>query len=182
MVLWTATVQHQNPNKTETPNSIRALKLVLSFQSNPNLRRRYSQVQKQIDEQTPPPMDGEDAFMKGNSSETSDLPEPTSAHASPCPSGELRCVDGRCITLAQLCDGNVDCSDHADEDNCFTWWKRFGSEMYKCVNVVANKIRLSLEILDRARASVDCHMNDVLSMFLISIPKKKRYTFFLSRL
>lgn len=43
-----------------------------------------------------------------------------SAHISPCPSGELRCVDGRCITLAQLCDGIIDCSDHADEDNCYT--------------------------------------------------------------
>nr|XP_026497823.1 uncharacterized protein LOC113401956 isoform X2 [Vanessa tameamea] len=43
-----------------------------------------------------------------------------SAHASPCPSGELRCVDGRCITFAQLCDGTIDCSDHADEDNCYT--------------------------------------------------------------
>ncbi|KAJ0182383.1 hypothetical protein K1T71_001752 [Dendrolimus kikuchii] len=43
-----------------------------------------------------------------------------SAHVSPCPSGELRCVDGRCITLAQLCDGTIDCSDHADEDNCYT--------------------------------------------------------------
>ncbi|XP_063899684.1 uncharacterized protein LOC110377768 isoform X7 [Helicoverpa armigera] len=42
------------------------------------------------------------------------------AHASPCPSGELRCVDGRCITLSQLCDGTIDCSDHADEDNCYT--------------------------------------------------------------
>ncbi|XP_063395488.1 uncharacterized protein LOC134680308 [Cydia fagiglandana] len=42
------------------------------------------------------------------------------AHASPCPDSELRCVDGRCITLAQLCDGNIDCSDHADEDNCYT--------------------------------------------------------------
>ncbi|XP_026739158.1 uncharacterized protein LOC113502003 isoform X5 [Trichoplusia ni] len=42
------------------------------------------------------------------------------AHTSPCPSGELRCVDGRCITLAQLCDGTIDCSDHADEDNCYT--------------------------------------------------------------
>ncbi|GBP11047.1 Very low-density lipoprotein receptor [Eumeta japonica] len=43
-----------------------------------------------------------------------------SAHASPCPSSELRCVDGRCITLAQLCDGTIDCSDHADEENCYT--------------------------------------------------------------
>ncbi|CAB3240988.1 unnamed protein product [Arctia plantaginis] len=42
------------------------------------------------------------------------------AHTSPCPSGELRCVDGLCITLAQLCDGTIDCSDHADEDNCYT--------------------------------------------------------------
>ncbi|XP_049874730.1 uncharacterized protein LOC126372849 isoform X2 [Pectinophora gossypiella] len=42
------------------------------------------------------------------------------AHSSPCPSGELRCVDGLCITLAQLCDGTIDCSDHADEDNCYT--------------------------------------------------------------
>ncbi|XP_031769173.2 uncharacterized protein LOC113518285 isoform X2 [Galleria mellonella] len=47
-------------------------------------------------------------------------PGSMSAHASPCPSGELRCVDGRCITLAQLCDGTIDCSDHADEDNCYT--------------------------------------------------------------
>lgn len=43
-----------------------------------------------------------------------------SAHASPCPMGELRCVDGRCITLSQLCDGTIDCTDHADEDNCYT--------------------------------------------------------------
>lgn len=48
-----------------------------------------------------------------------------SAHASPCPSGELRCVDGRCITLSQLCDGTIDCTDHADEDNCYTQNIRF---------------------------------------------------------
>lgn len=26
------------------------------------------------------------------------------AHISPCPEGELRCLDGRCIALSQLCD------------------------------------------------------------------------------
>ncbi|CAG4954491.1 unnamed protein product [Colias eurytheme] len=51
--------------------------------------------------------------------ETDDLGH-NSAHASPCPNEELRCVDGRCITLSQLCDGTIDCSDHADEDNCYT--------------------------------------------------------------
>jgi len=40
------------------------------------------------------------------------------SHASPCPVGELRCVDGRCITTQQLCDGHKDCLDGADEANC----------------------------------------------------------------
>ncbi|XP_039282220.1 atrial natriuretic peptide-converting enzyme [Nilaparvata lugens] len=39
-------------------------------------------------------------------------------HTSPCPSDELRCVDGRCITLQQICDKIVDCADAADEANC----------------------------------------------------------------
>ncbi|XP_063357924.1 uncharacterized protein LOC134647504 [Cydia amplana] len=69
------------------------------------------------------------ATESGESQEntTADRPEKadniggkSSAHASPCPESELRCVDGRCITLAQLCDGTIDCSDHADEDNCYT--------------------------------------------------------------
>lgn len=36
-------------------------------------------------------------------SSTNNVPSKT-AHVSPCPQGELRCVNGRCITLSQLCD------------------------------------------------------------------------------
>lgn len=28
----------------------------------------------------------------------------TTAHVSPCPEGELRCVSGICISISQLCD------------------------------------------------------------------------------
>lgn len=34
---------------------------------------------------------------------TNNVPTKT-AHVSPCPQGELRCINGRCITLSQLCD------------------------------------------------------------------------------
>jgi hypothetical protein len=54
------------------------------------------------------------------SEDGNDSGSPGTSHSSPCPLGELRCVDGRCITLNQLCDRHVDCSDGADEINCFT--------------------------------------------------------------
>ncbi|XP_053657960.1 uncharacterized protein LOC128707039 [Anopheles marshallii] len=42
----------------------------------------------------------------------------TTAHVSPCPEGELRCVSGICITVSQLCDRVADCADGADEAGC----------------------------------------------------------------
>lgn len=37
------------------------------------------------------------------------------AHFSPCPENELRCLSGRCIALSQLCD--------KVRHNCFVWFK-----------------------------------------------------------
>lgn len=42
----------------------------------------------------------------------------STAHMSPCPGDELRCVNGLCITLSQLCDKIVDCPDGSDETAC----------------------------------------------------------------
>ncbi|XP_061515240.1 uncharacterized protein LOC5668013 isoform X2 [Anopheles gambiae] len=42
----------------------------------------------------------------------------TTAHVSPCPEGELRCVSGICISISQLCDRVTDCADGADETGC----------------------------------------------------------------
>ncbi|KAG4078593.1 hypothetical protein HA402_003240 [Bradysia odoriphaga] len=50
-------------------------------------------------------------------SSTNNVPTNT-AHVSPCPQGELRCINGRCITISQLCDKITDCPDGADEAMC----------------------------------------------------------------
>lgn len=42
----------------------------------------------------------------------------STAHMSPCPEDELRCVNGLCITLSQLCDKIIDCPDGSDETAC----------------------------------------------------------------
>lgn len=44
--------------------------------------------------------------------------EAHSPHISPCPPGELRCIDGRCIAVQQICNRVVDCMDGSDEIGC----------------------------------------------------------------
>ena len=35
-----------------------------------------------------------------------------------CPEGTFQCSDGKCISKSWLCDGENDCSDGEDEQNC----------------------------------------------------------------
>ena len=35
-----------------------------------------------------------------------------------CPKGYYKCDDGKCIFSEQRCDGNIDCGDNSDEQNC----------------------------------------------------------------
>jgi len=35
-----------------------------------------------------------------------------------CNSDEFQCPDGHCISNSWLCDGDNDCGDNADEQNC----------------------------------------------------------------
>uniref|UniRef100_A0A8U7NQK8 Uncharacterized protein n=1 Tax=Corvus moneduloides TaxID=1196302 RepID=A0A8U7NQK8_CORMO len=45
-------------------------------------------------------------------------PRPSPAAPPPCPLGQLRCRDGRCIPGARACDGTPDCRDGDDEEEC----------------------------------------------------------------
>ena len=44
---------------------------------------------------------------------------PHLSQLSACPGGFL-CDDGDCISTTDQCDGNNDCADGSDEDNCFS--------------------------------------------------------------
>ncbi|KPI95015.1 Sortilin-related receptor [Papilio xuthus] len=125
----TTTSQHMpEDNKENVRESISDMGVHLDKSIN-NLEKKAGEPQEETGESGEGKGEGGSGGGSGGGDKTEEprshrgtgrYSSPARAHASPCPSGELRCVDGRCITLAQLCDGTIDCSDHADEDNCYT--------------------------------------------------------------
>ncbi|XP_055344111.1 very low-density lipoprotein receptor-like [Paramacrobiotus metropolitanus] len=49
---------------------------------------------------------------------TSLLSRMFSPNPSECPPGDVRCNDGRCIMKGWVCDGQKDCKDGSDEQDC----------------------------------------------------------------
>lgn len=46
---------------------------------------------------------------------------------SDCSSDEFRCNDGKCISIREQCDGEVNCYPNGeDEENCgkYQWWEK----------------------------------------------------------
>ncbi|XP_053609707.1 uncharacterized protein LOC128674813 isoform X2 [Plodia interpunctella] len=105
------------PEEVEEPVSVsthvdKTSNTLNRFINGADLMKKTKDVE--IEATEPESLEANSTFM-----EKDENPGSLTSHSSPCPNGELRCVDGRCITLEQLCDGTIDCSDHADEDNCY---------------------------------------------------------------
>ena len=49
---------------------------------------------------------------------TLDTPEPTKDSEKECSISELRCSNGACVPQSWICDGEDDCSDATDEEDC----------------------------------------------------------------
>ncbi|UYV70531.1 endocytosis [Cordylochernes scorpioides] len=46
-----------------------------------------------------------------------------------CPLGQIRCKNRKCVSISNKCNGNDDCGDGSDEENCFT---RGGGSTVEC--------------------------------------------------
>lgn len=46
-----------------------------------------------------------------------------------CKTEDFQCKNGRCIPASWRCDGNADCIDNSDEDNCGKWPQALKSEI-----------------------------------------------------
>lgn len=67
-------------------------------------KRFRSTMRKPATTQKPPEETEETTTMKHEKEIVKASTSPRTSHSSPCPEFELRCVDGLCITLDQICD------------------------------------------------------------------------------
>ncbi|XP_059575569.1 CD320 antigen isoform X3 [Alligator mississippiensis] len=59
-------------------------------------------------------------------------PSTASTEAPLCSAGEFRCVEGGCVPLQQMCDGERDCTDGSDESTCSTPGLPCGPHLWQC--------------------------------------------------
>lgn len=66
------------------------------------LSKRLKSKMRKISDTTTPPTD--EQFEETSTKITKRVTFHSTSHLSPCPEDHLRCVDGLCITLDQICD------------------------------------------------------------------------------
>ncbi|CAG9809337.1 unnamed protein product [Chironomus riparius] len=93
-----------NPNTTDTNES--------QMSSSAQMSKRFRSTMRK--QETTTPKDFEETSTKI----TKRVTFHSTSHSSPCPEDHLRCIDGLCITLDQICDKIRDCSDNSDELHC----------------------------------------------------------------
>ncbi|XP_070490545.1 uncharacterized protein [Chironomus tepperi] len=94
-----------NPNSTDTNES--------QMNSSAQISKRFRSTMRKLTETTTPK-----DFEETSTKITKRVTFHSTSHLSPCPEDHLRCIDGLCITLDQICDKIRDCSDNSDELHC----------------------------------------------------------------